>query len=66
MFFGGGYFYSRYDWLDYIKSCYDKALALEDDGFIVEKEYLELSYMMDAPIITARKRILTNPKEFHQ
>lgn len=54
----GFYFYNRRDWLYYIDSFFYQASSLEDDGFIVEKEYLDLSYQMDAPIITARKRTL--------
>lgn len=54
--------YNRLDWLDYIDSVYEKALALEGDDFIVEKDYLTFSYILDAPIITARKKT----KESHQ
>ncbi len=49
-------FYSRKDWHYYISSLIDKAKSLENSGFIVEKEYLNLSRMTDSPIITARKR----------
>lgn len=50
---------SRKDWLYYIDSIFYKASVLEDDNFIIDKEYLDLSYVIDAPIITARKKALT-------
>jgi len=60
------FFPSRFNWLYYIDSIYDKVIKLEDYDFTVEKEYLDFSYQIDAPIITARKRQLTSSTKFHR
>lgn len=59
-------FYSRNDWLYYVESIIERLAPLEDAGFAIEKNYLDFSYELDAPIITARKRTLSNSTKFHQ
>ena len=59
-------FPSRFNWLYYIDTIFDKVIKLEDYGFVVEKEYLDFSYQIDAPIITAYKRELIKSTKFHQ
>ena len=46
------------EWHYYIDLIIDRLKELEDDGFVIEKEYLNLSDILRSPIITARKRSL--------
>lgn len=61
----GSYTYqNRFSWLYQIDVWLEHARKLEDNGFIIEKDYIEFSRLIDAPIITARKRKITT--ESHQ
>lgn len=53
---------TRLEWLDYLNFLTEKLFVLEKDGYMVEKKYNTLSYLLDAPAYYVRKKT----REFHQ